>query len=155
MKQMSFRLLLSLLAVMLFAACSPAGNHTTGDHEDATHTDGHTDTGDHAGDVEGHGHRVPNNGAVVRIIAPTSGDTFARGEEVIVEIETEQFPLGEDGNHWHVYVNGESWGMVMGANYTEVLRGLTPGQHQISVYLSNAAHEDLEDGDAVTITVTE
>lgn len=143
MKQMSFRLLLTLLAAWLFVACSPA-SETAVDHQDATHTE-----------RDGHGDRIPNNGAVVRIISPTAGETFAYGDQVVVEIETENFPLGEDGNHWHLYVNGDSWGMVMGANNSDVLRGLAPGEHEISVYLSIATHEDLAEGDAVMITVTD
>jgi hypothetical protein len=148
MKQMSFRLLLTLLAALLFVACSPAGE-TAVDHQDT----GHTGTDDYSD--QSHGDRIPNNGAVVRIVSPATGDTFARGEEVLVEIETENFPLGEDGNHWHLYVNGESWGMIMGANNTDVLRGLPAGEHEVFVYLSIATHEDLEDGDAVTIIITE
>jgi ABC-type Zn2+ transport system substrate-binding protein/surface adhesin len=169
MKQMRFRLLLALLAALLFVACSPAGetvvdNHqTTGteiDGHDAgnshshSHADSHGDSHDHDQDHD-HGLRIPNNGATVRIVAPTSGESFTRGEQVIVEIETENFVLSEDGNHWHVYVNEENWGMVMGANYSEVLRGLTPGTHEISVYLSIDTHEELADGDVVTITVTD
>ena len=63
--------------------------------------------------------------------------------------------MGEDGNHWHVYVNGSSWGMVMGRNTSEIVRGLEPGEHQIEVYLSLESHEELEDGDGVTITIVE
>jgi hypothetical protein len=148
MKQMSFRLLLTLLAALLLVACSPAGE-TAVDHQDT----GHNGTDDHSD--QSHGDRIPNNGAVVRIVSPATGDTFARGQEVLVEIETENFPLGEDGNHWHLYVNGESWGMIMGANNTDVLRGLPPGEHEVSVYLSIATHEDLEDGDAVIIIIIE
>jgi hypothetical protein len=169
MKQMNLRVLLTLLAALLLVACgSHDGSHNgetavddehtthtehnSHDHDDNDHDDGHADHDDHSHD---HGGRIPNDGAVIRIMAPAGGETFARGEQVIVEIETENFPLGEDGNHWHVFVNGESWGMVLGANYSEVLRGLTPGEHEISVYLSVASHEELADGDAVTIVVTE
>ncbi|MFO7539163.1 MAG: DUF6130 family protein [Chloroflexota bacterium] len=154
MKQMKIRLLLTLLAALFLVACSPAGETAVDDHhEDNTHnTEGHGE--DHA-EGNDHGDRIPNNGAVVRIMAPAAGDTFARGDQVVVEIETENFVLGEDGNHWHVFVNDESWGMIMGANQSEVLRGLPPGEHEISVTLSIGTHEDLADGDSVTITVTE
>jgi hypothetical protein len=159
MKQMKFRLLLTLLAAFLLVACSPAGETAVDDHQDTTHhDDGHDDGHSHDdqhSDSQADSERIPNEGAVVRIVAPADGATFARGDQVVVEIETENFVLGEDGNHWHVLVNEENWGMVMGANYTEVLRGLTPGQHEITVYLSIATHEDLEDGDSVTITITD
>jgi hypothetical protein len=150
MKHMTFRLLLSLVAVMLLAACGTADHGHSNGHEGDGHE--HTGTGD---SMSGHGDRIPNNGAVVHIVAPAAGETFAQGDQIVVEIETENFVLGEDGNHWHLYVNGESWGMIMGANNTEVVRGLTPGEHEISVYLSIYTHEDLEDGDAVTVIITD
>ena len=168
MKQMKFRVLLTLLAALLLVACgSHEGSHngdTAVDEAHTTHTehndhnddhDSHDHDHDHDGHSHDHGDRIPNDGAAVRITAPAGGETFARGDQVIVEIETENFALGEDGNHWHVYVNDENWGMVMGANYSEVLRGLTPGEHEISVYLSIDTHEELEEGAAVTIIVTE
>jgi hypothetical protein len=155
MKQISLRLLSMMLAALLMVACSPAGE-TAVDHHETTHTEVDDHGSDHShGESHDHGPRIPNDGAIVRIITPTNGETFARGDQVIVEIETENFVLGEDGNHWHVHVNGESWGMVMGANHSDVLRGLTPGEHEISVYLSIATHEELAEGDAVTITVTD
>ena len=45
------------------------------------------------------------------------------------KIDTENFELGVDDNHWHVYVNGESFGMVMGTNTDQVIRNL--GQHEL------------------------
>ena len=45
--------------------------------------------------------------------------------------------------------------MVMGSNHDQVLRGLEPGEHEIGVFMSIETHEQLEDGDSVTITVEE
>ena len=101
-------LLLLLPAVIFNAACS--GEEASSDHEmnhSATDTD-HADEG-----VV----RVPNeNGAAIQITSPANGATFAAGEQVIVEVSTDNFPLGETDNHWHVYVDGASWGMIMGGN---------------------------------------
>ena len=159
---------LSRLALTLFfvfglflaVACSPAAGsgsepgmeemeameEETGDeHEDGNH--------EHSGEqTEG---RVPNEGAAVRIVSPADGATFQSGEQIIVEIETENFDLGQADNHWHVYVDGSSWGMIMGGNTDEALSGIEPGEHEISVYLSIGTHEDLEEGDTITITVAE
>jgi len=99
--------------------------------------------------------RVPNEGAAIQISAPSSGDTFSASEQVIVEIETENFDLMAEGYHWHVYVDGESWGMVMGGNQDRPLTGLEPGEHMIEVYLSIPSHEELADGDSIMIIVTE
>lgn len=104
--------------------------------------------GDH-----GHPARVANEGAAIRILSPVDGETFGEKADVRVEIETENFNLGEDGNHWHIYVDGASARMIMGKMTTAVLRDLAPGQHEISAYLSIGTHEELEDGAMVTITV--
>lgn len=146
------RLAMSLLFVTLLwtAACSAslAGSQT--DHNPVSHVDeeeDHDHNTDHP-DIM----RVPNEGAVIRLLAPLDGTTFKAGEEVVVKIEVENFTLG-DGNHWHVYVDGSSWGMVMGQNTEQVLRGLDRGQHEIAVYLSVSNHDELAEGDTVTITV--
>gem|GEM_PF-1669754 len=97
--------------------------------------------------------RLPNDGAVVWLVSPQAGETFEVGREIKVEIETEQFKLGEAGNHWHVYVDGQSPQMIMGQMNETLLHNLEPGQHEISVYLSRDGHQDLAEGDTVTITV--
>jgi hypothetical protein len=43
--------------------------------------------------------------------------------------------------------------MIEGGDLDHALRGLEPGEHQLSVSLSNGNHEELEDGAHVTITV--
>ncbi|MEW5957251.1 MAG: FixH family protein [Chloroflexota bacterium] len=96
---------------------------------------------------------LPNNGAVIRIVSPKAGATLEKGSKVKVEIETENFKLGEDGNHWHVYVDGQSPQMVMGQMTETTLADLPPGQHEVSAYLSVGSHQDLVEGASVTITV--
>lgn len=68
-------------------------------------------------------------------------------------IETVNFSIGEEGNHWHIYLDGNPI-MVMGGT-TFVLQNLSPGHHEIKVYLSLETHEDLEQGDSVMIMVSE
>jgi len=102
-----------------------------------------------------HGERIPNGGAAVRIVSPTDGALFEKGSDVRVEIEYDNFKLGEDGNHWHVYVDGKSARMIMGKMTEAVFRDLEPGQHEISTYLSVGSHEELRDGATVTITIVE
>jgi hypothetical protein len=99
--------------------------------------------------------RIPNDGAVIRLVSPEDGAVFNQEDEIKVEIEYEDFELGEDNNHWHIYVDGASPRMIMGKMTEAVLRDLESGQHEISVYLSVGTHEDLEDGAAVTISVLE
>jgi len=100
-------------------------------------------------------HRVPNKGAVIRLISPADGSVFHIGDEIRIQVETENFALGKEGNHWHFYVDGKSPQMVMGGMNEAILRNLEPGTHEISAFLSRGDHADLEEGDTVTIIVAE
>ncbi len=163
-----FWLIIGLLcAALLFAACSgggsePANNDETMeemddedmDHGDGDHEDEHEDEHEHEhGDEHS---RIPNEGgATITILSPEEGATFSNLDQVLVEVEVENFELGEDDNHWHVYVDGVSFGMVSGGNTDQALPGLEPGEREISVFLANGSHEEFEDGDSVTIVVEE
>ena len=132
-------ILLFTLLGLLLVGCGDGG-HGAGGHDSPSNEAG-----------EG---RVPNNGAAVRIISPANGDSFSQNDQIIVEIVTENFVIGASGNHWHIYANGVSQGMVMGQTQEYALRGLEPGSYTLSVYLADGDHRDLEDGDSVEITVT-
>jgi hypothetical protein len=105
--------------------------------------------GTHSHPAEG----LPNNGSVIRIVSPIDGATFEQDSQVKVKISTENFELGQEGHHWHVYVDGQSPQMVMGQMTETTLSGLAPGSHEISAYLSVGSHQDLQEGASVTITV--
>ncbi len=136
-----------LIGFIIFAtAC---GNTTNIDAADSTNTNSNLES-----DPVNNG-RVPNNGATVRIISPTNGANMQNGTQIILEIETTNFDMSDEGNHWHVYVDGQSWGMVTGGNMDQPLTGLTPGEHEIGVYLSIDTHEELQEGDSITIVVSE
>lgn len=152
---MNFRrtgLLVGLLGLTaIFAgACSPSVvNEPVGqDHagEEHSHADG--------GHADEPGARVPNEGAEIHVVSPSEGDVITGGE-VVVEVEVINFELDHDGSHWHVYVDGASHGMVTGHDFDQALRGLEPGEHTIEVYLALGTHEELEQGDSVTITIQE
>ena len=149
-KHLSKKLFLSFLLVFslfLFAACS--GSETENTNEE--HSEEHGEHGEHEHDSD---ERIANpEGASITILTPADGAIFAEGDEVLVEVEVENFVLGQDGNHWHVYVDGSSWGMVMGENTSEALRGLEPGTHEIATYIAGGDHIEFEDGDSITITV--
>ena len=140
---------LLILGVVVLIACNSSENTETTDSDEAMKMD--QDEGvehdDNNPDV------IPNDGAVIRIISPSNGITIKEGEDLLVEVETENFALGENDNHWHVYIDDSSWGMVMGRNHDQVLRGLSAGEHEISVFLSIDTHEQLADGDSITVTV--
>ncbi len=107
-------------------------------------------------DGDAHGERQPNaHDEVIHITSPADGAEFAAGEDFKIEVEVENFVLNDHGSHWHVYVDGVSQGMVMGEDYDQVLRELEPGAHEISVYLADGEHIEFEDGDSITVTITE
>lgn len=150
---------LLLLGLLWLAGCGAsgaaepageAGNDAAMEGEmDHEEIDDDHEEGEHAPN------RIPNqDGAAVRILSPADGDSFPAGDQVIVEIALENFELG-GGNHWHIYVDGASWGMVMGENTDQPLTGLEPGEHEIAVFLSIDTHEEYEEGDHVVITVKE
>lgn len=145
-----------VLALALFSACSAASSGDDGSVEEGeTEEMEHKEEGEHEEGEHEHAEdeRIPNNGATIRILAPADGSSFAEGEEIVVEVEVENFALGEDGNHWHVYIDGTSWGMVAGGDTDQALRGVEPGEHLLETYLAGGDHIDLEEGDAITIVV--
>ncbi|MCA9897366.1 MAG: hypothetical protein H6654_05250 [Ardenticatenaceae bacterium] len=144
-----------LLAGLFLAACGstePAADEEVEHMDDMAHDDGEHEEVHDPNEVH---MRIPNeDGAAISITSPQEGDTFKTLDQIIVEIEVENFELGGN-NHWHVYVDGTSYGMVMGGNTDQPLPGLEPGEHEISVFLSIDTHEEYEDGDSITVVVEE
>lgn len=143
---------LVILLLVFFTACRAASSEV---NTSAAMTHEEEMTGAEAGDGHGTAMRqfVPNDGATVRIASPANEASFKSSDTVPVIIETMNFTIGEIGNHWHIYLDGSPI-MVMGGNIFN-LQNLSPGHHDIQVYLSNGRHEDLERGDQVTIMVEE
>ena len=160
-KRLSSNIFISILLVLLlatFAACSssdtePEHEMESGEMEEMEHEEGDEHSEDEHEKEHTEEERVANEGATIEISSPDSGTTYGSGEEVTIEVLVEQFALGEEGNHWHVYVDGTSWGMVVGGRTTETLRGLESGEHKIEVYLTGGDHIELEEGDSIDITV--
>jgi hypothetical protein len=152
----------SILTLALTAACASAATPTaapapTEMQMEATATGGMdmsgTDTGmdmDHQDSEE----TIPNDGAVVRIVSPADGATVSGGD-LEVKIEVENFPLGEDGRHWHVYIDGDEVAMVEGKDTSYALHGIAPGEHELKVNLANGQHQNLEDGATLHFTVSQ
>lgn len=141
-------LLLAILVLVISGACTAPADPPEADGTDESITEN-----DHGHEEEAS--RIRNNGAVIRIVSPADGASFAAGDDIVVEISIENFTLNEEGSHWHVYVDSVSYGMVVGETTTQVLRGLEPGEYTIGAYLANGDHEEFEDGSEVTVTVSE
>lgn len=159
MKFVNVRLVTAVLLLfsLVLVGCAPSGTETMDDHDMENMDDQDMENmDDHEHDDSAMAsERIPNDGAVVTIISPEDGASFPVGQQVLLEIEVENFDLSEEGNHWHVYVDGSSWGMVMGGNTDQPLTGLSAGEHMIEVYLSVNGHEEMEDGDSMMLTMTE
>jgi ABC-type Fe3+-hydroxamate transport system substrate-binding protein len=153
-----------ILSLILFAACSSDSSSNTNSEETNTNSEEmeHSDEGEHIME-EGTEHemehehdeeRIANpDGAAITILTPEDGATFKTGDEVIVEVQVDNFALGENDNHWHVYVDGTSWGMVMGGNTSQSLQGIEAGEHEIATYLAGGDHIEFEDGSTIHIVV--
>ena len=137
-----------VLMATLITACGGSSEETSAETSTSTESNLEPDPGDFES-------RVPNNGQFVHIVSPDTGAQIPFGQQVILEIETDNFDMMEEGNHWHVYVDGQNWGMVTGGNMDQPLTGLSAGEHTIHVYLSIDTHEELEEGDSIVISVTE
>ena len=100
--------------------------------------------------------RLSNDGASILIVSPASSSVHPAGREIEIVISAENFELGgEANNHWHIYVDGESWGMIFGGETSHKLFGVAPGEHEVSVYLANAEHVEYEEGDSIRLVVEE
>lgn len=145
-KKIALFTLVFLLTAFALAACQPAATEAPADEHTMEHDHEH-DSGADA--------RVPNNGVVVTLLSPADGATFKTGEDIVVEIEVENFDLSAEGNHWHLYVDGSVFTMVEQGGTKTVVHGLEAGEHEIAVYLGLPTHEELEEGATATITVEE
>jgi hypothetical protein len=138
-------LVVVLLAVFAFTGRAQADGTPTPDpmHMEGTPESDHHDEGTPDADHEhDHGERVEANGAAVKITAPQDGEVLSQ-PTVIVRVETTNWPLGEAGHHFHLYVNGTEQGMSQGNSPALQARDLQPGENTFEVVLSNELHQEL------------
>ena len=152
-KKLAVMALLFLLTAWFVTGCQPAATETLSGEQQMDQEMDHEADHEHS-DAE-QSARVPNEGAIVRLISPADGASFALGEDIVVEVEVESFDLSAEGNHWHLYVDGSTLSMIADGSMKSVVHGLEPGEHKIDVYLGLPTHEELEEGASATITITE
>lgn len=124
--------------------------HEETEHEEDNHEEVEHEEIEHEHEESG---RIPNDGAAIHVLEPADGSAFSSGDDIVVEVEVLGFDLAAEGNHWHVYVDGTSHGMVTGGDTDKVLRGLETGDRLIEVFIAGGDHIEFEDGDKITITV--
>jgi hypothetical protein len=90
----------------------------------------------------------PADGASVKILSPTKGQTF-QGDQVPIEFKLVK---GKAGHHVHAYVDNELTGMFEGEKGT--LNGVKPGSHVLMLRVVAADHKtELDASDEVSFTV--
>jgi hypothetical protein len=90
----------------------------------------------------------PADGASVKILTPTKGQTF-KGDQVPI-----QFKLikGKTGHHVHAYIDNELMGMFESEKGT--LNGIKPGSHVLLLRVVTADHKtELDASDEVSFIV--
>lgn len=75
----------------------------------------------------------------IRIVKPLGSDVVY-GSQVSVSVETQNFELNADGQHWHIWVDGQLVMMVYGPT---ALIDVAPGAHEICAIMGDANHADL------------
>jgi len=90
----------------------------------------------------------PAEGASVKILSPTKGQTF-KGDQVPIEFKLVK---GKAGHHVHAYVDNQLMGMFEGEKGT--LNGIKPGSHVLTLRVVADDHKtELDASDEVSFTV--
>jgi hypothetical protein len=90
----------------------------------------------------------PAEGASVKILSPTKGQTF-KGDQVPIQFKLVK---GKAGHHVHAYIDNELIGMFEGEKGT--LNGIKPGTHVLMLRVVADDHKtELDATDEVNFTV--
>ena len=90
---------------------------------------------------------LPADGAKIKILAPTKGQTI-KGDKVEIHY---QLSKGKRGHHAHAYIDGELMGMFESAKGT--LNGIKPGKHVLELRVVADDHQtELDASDKVVFT---
>lgn len=84
----------------------------------------------------------------IELTSPTVGTIY--GSAVTVKIQANNFDVTSEGRHWHLWVNGQLYGMVY---QPTAIIDLTPGTYTLCVSLGNTQHADIGMPDGVRVTV--
>jgi hypothetical protein len=84
----------------------------------------------------------------VRIVQPTTDVVY--GSTVTIQIQTNNYDVNANGQHWHLWVNGTLTGMVY---QPTAIIDLAPGDYTVCASLGNSQHADIGMPDGIHITV--
>ena len=136
---------LCVITILVTTSCTPTADAPTPTIDPAQ-------TGGTPAAVHHHaqGNRLDAGDALIKIVSPQDGAVL-KANAVIVRVETLNWPLGEQGHHWHLYVNGAEQGMSQGSSPAVQARDLRPGENTIEVVLSNDLHQELNATDTIDV----
>jgi hypothetical protein len=87
----------------------------------------------------------------IQIVEPAdSGVVY--GSQLAVTVETDNFEINSEGNHWHIWVDGQLQMMLYGP--TAVIN-VAPGTHEVCAIMSDANHVDLGLPAGIRLTVAQ
>jgi hypothetical protein len=89
------------------------------------------------------------NAPRIRIVDPVDNGVVY-GSKLTVAVQTENFEINTNAQHWHLWVNGQLQTMVYGPG---VSVDLAPGVYQVCVILGNSNHQDVGIPDGITVTL--
>jgi hypothetical protein len=84
----------------------------------------------------------------IRFVQPMTSVIY--GQTVTIEVTTTNFDINSEGNHWHLWVNGQLQGMVY---QPTAIIDLPPGTYQICATMGDANHVDIGIPAAMEITM--
>ncbi len=87
----------------------------------------------------------------IRITEPDTRGT-AYGRQVAVTVDVQNFEISPNGQHWHVWVDGQLQMMVYGPT---ALINVAPGTHEICAIMGDANHLDIGTPAGISITVVD
>ncbi len=87
----------------------------------------------------------------IRITEPATGSTIY-GRQVAVTVAVQNFEISPNGQHWHVWVDGQLQMMVYGPT---ALINVAPGTHEICAIMGDANHLDIGIPAGISITVVD
>ena len=88
------------------------------------------------------------NAPTLRIVQPTTEEVY--GSAVTIQIQTHNFDVTANGQHWHLWVNGTLTGMVY---QPTAIIDLNPGTYTICASLGTSQHADIGMPDGIRLTV--
>ncbi len=87
----------------------------------------------------------------IRIIEPTDNGVVY-GTQLAVTVETDNFEINSEGNHWHIWVDGQLQMMLYGPT---AIINVAPGTHEVCAIMSDVNHVDLGLPAGVTLTIAQ